>query len=128
MFNFVSGKHSQQDARKCADRLNSECKFGKTLASMQTALNSINSMKMTCRSMLFCRDQHDVPASQSAQDCLQTMKSYGIQNDNYRTICNPVRRNKLKSVHRTLQFVECNSFNHWVECPRWSISDLLHLR
>ena len=33
---FVSGKHFQQDARKCADRLNSERKFGKTLASMQT--------------------------------------------------------------------------------------------
>ena len=36
LFNFVSGKHSQQDARKYADGLNSERKFGKTLASMQT--------------------------------------------------------------------------------------------
>ena len=32
----MSGKHSQQDARKYADGLNSERKFGKTLASMQT--------------------------------------------------------------------------------------------
>ena len=32
----MSGKHSQQDVRKCADRLNSERKFWKTLASEQT--------------------------------------------------------------------------------------------
>ena len=32
LFHFVSGKRSQQDARKCADGLNSEWKFGKTLA------------------------------------------------------------------------------------------------
>ena len=46
--------------------------------------------------MLFCRDRHDVPASQSAQDCLQTMKSYGIQTTGH---CNPVRKNELKSMH-----------------------------
>ena len=36
MFTFISGKHSQQDARKWADRLNSERKFWKTLASKLT--------------------------------------------------------------------------------------------
>ena len=36
LFTFISGKHSQHDGRKCADRLNSEGKFWKTLASEQT--------------------------------------------------------------------------------------------
>ena len=54
LFNFVSGKHSQQDARKCADGLNSEWKFGKTLASMQTAGNIYvsNEIYMPCIKLL----------------------------------------------------------------------------
>ena len=54
LFNFVSGKHSQQDARKCADGLSSGWKFGKTLASMQTAGNIYvsNEIYMPCIKVL----------------------------------------------------------------------------
>ena len=54
LFNFVSGKHSQQDARKCADGLNSEWKFGKTLASMKIAGNIYvsNEIYMPCIKVL----------------------------------------------------------------------------
>ena len=44
LFNFVSGKHSQQDARKCADGLNSECKFGKTLACIHADCSQLDQL------------------------------------------------------------------------------------
>ena len=40
--------------------------------------------------------------------------------------CNLVRKKESKSMHPLHRMQQL--INHWVECHRWSISDLLHLR